>query len=299
MLDEFNKVEFGKRLKGLRGKRFKDFPRRFFYCESQESFMKQFALGGDEGKGCRQTLASWEKGETVPTIPGLYQLCGLLDCTPEYLLGRDSKVDKDMDWIAKTIHLDIKGITEIRENKDVSQLLDFLLRNNDFLELCAYIRRETVHRYLEVELMGHFDIGLKRKMERAFDRAFAQATPFDELSELYKRELKKCLSPDFLFDAQSGQAKYVSKDVLNNIEYEAEGKGILPQTDDYYNLVIDALADFSIQSLSYRKEAEQTVGRIAQMFIGIVESYIQDKRHTIRKDIKQYAGKAVRQSKKK
>lgn len=299
MLDKFNETEFGERLKALREKRAKDSPRRFSYCKSQTAFMVRFASEKDDGKGCRQTLNSWEKGETIPTILDLYQICRLLDCTPEYLLGRDSEINKDMTCVAKTLGLSIESANEIQWNEDVSQLLDWLLRQNDFLELCAYIRKESVHRYIEVELMQHFDKELQRKMERAFDRAFAKKTPFDDLSKLYKCELRKCLLPAFLFDPKNGLVNHVSKDVLCNIEYGAEESSISPQADDYYDLVIETLADFSIQPLSYRKEAEQTIGQIAQMFTVIVKPYIKDKHHAIRKNVKQYVQNIGSQPKKK
>lgn len=287
MLAEFNGAEFGERLKDLREKRFRDSPRRFSYCKSQTAFMTTFAAEKDDGKGCRQTLKSWEEGKTIPTIPDLYQICRLLDCTPEYLLGRDSEVNKDTTYVAKTIGLTIKSVNEIKGNEDVSQLLEWLLQQNNFLELCAYIKGETIHRYLEVELMQHFGKELQKHLERAFDCAFAKATPFDDLSELYKRELRKRLLPTFLPDPQSKLKDYVSKDVLCIIERGAEESDISPQTDAYYNLIIETLANFSIQPLSYRKEAEQTAGKIAQMFTVIITPYIKDKHHAIRQNIKQ------------
>lgn len=289
MLKDFNTSEFGRRLKRLREKRYKEQPNRFSYCKSQVTFIAKFTLEDPTGKGiCRQTFSALERGRVTPTIPELYLLCRLLDCDIEYLLGLDTVICKNVASAAATIGLKAESVNEIRGNKEIAQLLDFLLQKDEFFKLCTYIREEANKRYIESELMRHFDDVLKKKLERAFDRAITKSSPFDELNEQYKRELKATLSPDFLFDGKSGKTKHVSEDILLHIEIAAEESDTLPQTDGYYDLVIDTLMSDSVQPLLCKKEAEQTIGRIAQMFTSIVKPYIEDRRFGIQHNVKRH-----------
>lgn len=76
----YNKKIFSDRIKDLRKEKWTT--ENNVYCKSQEALADALFLE-------RRTIISWETGANVPTLDNLVNLCNLLNCNIDYLLGAD------------------------------------------------------------------------------------------------------------------------------------------------------------------------------------------------------------------
>ncbi len=78
-------LEIGEKIKKLRKSRFKENPKHFDYCRTQERFAEEFGCG-------RETIVNWEKNNTSPSLNDFIEICKKLECEPNYLLINKSNV---------------------------------------------------------------------------------------------------------------------------------------------------------------------------------------------------------------
>ncbi|MGL9742145.1 helix-turn-helix transcriptional regulator [Enterococcus sp. DIV1368c] len=86
----------------------------------------------------KQTVGSWERGRTEPSIPIINELANILNTTTDYLTGRVSDSSSSLDqqpntgesirshFRLNTAHMDIEDIEEIEE--EINEYMDFLIQ---------------------------------------------------------------------------------------------------------------------------------------------------------------------------
>lgn len=86
----------------------------------------------------KQTVGSWERGRTEPSIPMINELANILNTTTDYLTGRVSDSSSSLEqqpntgesirshFRLNTAHMDIEDIEEIEE--EINEYMDFLIQ---------------------------------------------------------------------------------------------------------------------------------------------------------------------------
>lgn len=290
MFDLDDKKAFGKRLVELRQQRYKESPDKFPYCKNQASFCQEISSLDKEGKAFRrQTLGCWENGASYPTVQRILILCKLLECDPDFLLGYGKTVSKDIEFISDFTGLERRSIEALKTNTDFIPFLNYILTSNDFMKLVSYIEKEATCFYVDKDLTSHYKSVLLRRMKAAFDRSLALSTPFDHFPAIYKRELSQELSGFRKNGIENGILIHISESIRNEI-LRAKGEREIPdESDEYYSLVIDFLAEFSCDPFSYEKECAQRKGRFAQIFIELLDDYFVIRTNQRRERMREYA----------
>ena len=67
----------------------------------------------------RQKVMKWENGDTYPTLEESIELCKVLDCDLEYLLGRCDKYHRETIDISEATGLSIEAADRLREWKSI------------------------------------------------------------------------------------------------------------------------------------------------------------------------------------
>lgn len=67
-----------------------------------------------ETNSMQRTIQSWETGKSVPPCTVLTNLCELLDCDADYLLGRLDNSTHDLNFICNQTHLEEKTIKDLK-----------------------------------------------------------------------------------------------------------------------------------------------------------------------------------------
>lgn len=94
------------------------------------------AVADECGVNQYQTISSWEKGYTKPTLENLFKLCDLYECELGYILGEpgyELKTRKQTDIQAETglSELAVEKITTLTSQE--LRFIDDLLKNSEYL----------------------------------------------------------------------------------------------------------------------------------------------------------------------
>lgn len=288
---EFDNLEpFNTRLSRLREQRYEESPDKFPYCKNQDSFCKKMFLEGDGNREKRrQTLGRWESGNTHPRVPEILMLCKLLECDPNYLLGYGKAISKDIGAVSAFTGLERKSIETLRENTDFINFLNYLITSDSFPKLVSSIEKDSIYHHIDNDLTSSYKTVLLKRMRMAFDNALALSSPFDDLLDFYKRELSLEISGFRKRGIENGILIHVSESIRNEILRAKSEREIPDESDEYYSLVIDFLAEFSCDPFSYENECEQRNGRLAQMFIDLLNGYFAFRTNQRRERMREYA----------
>lgn len=90
---------FGRRLKDRRKK---------VGIKSQEDFADKLGVN-------LKTIRNWEQGRNAPELTTLINICNMLDCSPDYLLGYIDETSHDMRYISQETGLTETSIRNIQD----------------------------------------------------------------------------------------------------------------------------------------------------------------------------------------
>lgn len=162
-----NRVIFSQRLQECRRRKF----------SSQQAFadayVKQFGMIRQAKKGIDSnmfgTIQSWEQGKSTPTAEALANICDLLDCDADYLLGRINQRTHDINDAHRYTGLSseaLEQLHEYRENlaqtpdwKEVRDLEDNWLSHKYYQAYALYLIDELLtgseHHKLNAAVLEH------------------------------------------------------------------------------------------------------------------------------------------------
>ena len=133
------------------------FPERLAYARknagynTQETFAdiydKKYNSNGE--KSVLGSVKKWERGAAVPKADSLLNICELLNCSADYLLGRQNvECNDNMDANTRTGLDDIalNNIKSLKTDKEMSNIVSDKCTEYDVL--CSLIRTETGLRLL-------------------------------------------------------------------------------------------------------------------------------------------------------
>lgn len=132
-----DKNEFGKRLTKLRKERWKQYKdnqgltinpyEKFACCKSQETLAE--SLGVE-----RRTIGKWELGTSIPTIDKVADLCELLECSIDYLLGATDLIGFTPAVIASHYsNIDINIINRAIADANYRDFLNYFMHPDNLL----------------------------------------------------------------------------------------------------------------------------------------------------------------------
>lgn len=230
MEKHFN-IKFGERLKNLRMDRYSGDPIGFSYCKTQESFAEKLKVQ-------RFTVNNWENDKNLPTIKMLMEICEVLVCHPNYLLGYSSLYSETVSSISKEIGLSEKSILRIKKNSFLQHLVNYFIDKDEDYKLLKTIEQFALTEYVSSSIfLTSYNEKLRNKIESAFHIFSIRTHPLDKNIDSFKECLKK-------------EIPFISN--LYNNESELT-------FDEYlkYNLSEDVYLQFSLISETSNSEEEK------------------------------------------
>lgn len=278
-----NICHFGRRLKKIRNERFKGNPKKFYYCKSQELFLNRMSEENPDEIKTRQVFSKWEKGEAVPNLAQFALLCDLLECDPDYLLGKQGHYNDTVEKISKYTGLDQENVFSLHVDNEFSNFINSLVFCEKFTELYHQLNTERYNRFAASDLLQHFNEDLLRIMKRAFAITMKNTSAFSDRAEFYRKELQKNISPETYSEFLS---QAISPDYKEQIKIKLKYQNEREKSVSEYDVFIDMMAEVSFEPLLYNYEKEQRIGRLSQMFSEIVEDYFSDEIVKLRMSIR-------------
>lgn len=131
---------FGKRIKKERNKK----------KMTQEVFAEHLGKRLGKEKLSIETIRKWEQGRGLPELDTLIQLCDILECDMDYLIGRITEPSHKVKDICKSIGFSEKAAIRLEEKtynhvSDANKVISALLESEKFNEFLTDI--ENAYRF--------------------------------------------------------------------------------------------------------------------------------------------------------
>lgn len=273
----YDKLDFANRIHELRKTRWEKYQSslkdknspnlKYAYCKTQGSLA--IKLGVE-----RRAVNSWENGTSSPSLENLVNLCDLLDCNIDYLLGANDYAEESP--IALASHF--SGISpEIikygRENPDYLECLNYFMLPENCSSLFNKITLATWKKFQIDSSLENIKSPLKEDIFRFFDE-FNAITPFNELNKnKYKDFLESKLPKEklILSSKKSKKGIYIKACFIPSIY-----QNFFPDKEFDYTAFINYLVDYTFEPLSHNAMIELQKAKLSHAFTNLFTKYLEE-----------------------
>ena len=273
----YDKIEFANRIHELRKTRWNQYKsslrdknspnRKYAYCKTQGSLAIELGVE-------RRAVNGWETGTNSPSLENLVNLCDLLDCNIDYLLGANDYAE--VSPIALASHF--SGISpEIikygKENSDYLDCLNYFMLPENCSSLFNKITLATWKKFQIDSSLKNIKSPLKEDIFRFFDE-FNAITPFNELNKnKYKDFLKSKLPKEklILSSKKSKKGIYIKACFIPSIY-----QNFFPDKEFDYTAFINYLVDYTFEPLSHNAMIELQKAKLSHAFTNLFTKYLEE-----------------------
>lgn len=121
---EEEKINFGKRLRQLRID--KGYKSQEEFANAYKEKFGTIRKTKNKDSSMLRTIQSWENGKSVPPCTTLNNLCILLQCDADYILGRIENSTHDMKFICSQTHLKESTIHNLKQLASFQNLINYI-----------------------------------------------------------------------------------------------------------------------------------------------------------------------------
>ena len=178
---------------------------KFAYCKSQETMAEVLNIE-------RRTYGKWENGTTIPTIDKVADICNVLDCNIDYLLGAEELVGFSPSTIAShysEISIDI--INKAMSDSDYRDFLNHFMNPDNCFALVNSTTLNAWKEYLADEESENITEPLKTLITDIF-HSYQAFTPVTQ----YKKE---SLREYVVSSLPQDKISFIAKDTFNKTGY--------------------------------------------------------------------------------
>lgn len=224
----------------------------------------------------RSSVGNWEsvKSSSIPTLENFVAVCNVLQVDPNFLLGVNDFPSEENHAISNAIGLAEENVQQMRDNKEASHFVDFILSSPELKELLYRIRQICYYGMIAEAQETTFTPDAIMRIQKAYNEFFHNVFPLDMNAERFaqyiQREFKwqpeKISIDEFIFSV-------ISDNEYNNILFDHPG--FEEKTDsEKYDIIILDVATTSYEYMMGQPIIELAEQEIAKALNGIVKGYI-------------------------
>lgn len=275
----YDKKKFGERLTELRKKRWVQYKsninkknnpyEKYACCKTQDSLAN--ALGVE-----RRTIGKWELGASFPALDTAAELCDLLGCNVDYLLGAESTEGFSPVVIASHfsgISEDI--ITYATENSDFRDCLNYFMHPDNCSLLFNSISLTAWKEYLSEHEFDLIRDPLKSFIEDIFHQ-YQAFTPFSKYGlESYREYVRHSIPVDKIsFCSRKADERISVNSCLP--DSVVKGLSLSSKNKNSYDSFIDYIVNCSFETLNTKALLEIKKNELGKSFVKLFEGYLSE-----------------------
>lgn len=241
---------------------------KFAYCKSQETMAEELNIE-------RRTYGKWENGTTIPTIDKVADICNVLDCNIDYLLGAEELVGFSPSTIAS--HYSEISIDIINKAMSDSDYRDFL---NHFMnpDNCfALVNSTTLNAWKEY-LADEESENITEPLKTLITDIFHSYQAFTPVTQYKKESLREYVVSSLPQDKISFIAKKLDDCICVNTCLSANKineLGISTTNPQSYQLLVDYLVDYCFNVLVTKEYINIQKEKLGHLFVHMLEKYLE------------------------
>lgn len=223
----------------------------------------------------RQAIINWERDEknALPTLKKLVELCEILDCSIDYLLG--SVDSPEIEPISKASYYSgIKPeiIRTAINNPDYLDCLNFFMHPDNCLDIFNSVTLNTWRRFLIDMSLDEINGELREAIIKYYDE-YISTTPFESVNkETYKSFLKNRLPREKISSkAETTGSKICIKKCVTLLTYQ----NFFKDKEFNYSLFITYLVEHTFKPLSHNMMIEIQKNKLSHKFVELFIKYLE------------------------
>lgn len=275
----YDKKLFSKKLKELRTSNWELYKKnqdkrinpyeKFACCQSHETIAEKLNVE-------RRTYGKWEKGKTFPTIDKVADICNILDCNIDYLLGAEELVGLSPSIIASHYSkIDIDIINMAIENSNYQTFLNYFMHPNNCY---ALVNSTTLNAWKDFNINTESDNILEPLKSLITDifhsyQAFTPSMQYD--TDSFRTYITECLPAEkFTFTRKKQDdciciSSCLTKEKIQELNLSIDN----PQS---YQLLIDYLTDYCFHIVLEKEYSDIQKEKIGKLFVRMLEKYLNE-----------------------
>lgn len=242
---------------------------KYEYCMSQELLAEHLRVE-------RRTVGKWELGISIPPIDKVVDLCNLLDCTIDELLGAgDLGGLGKADIASKYSGISKDIITHGLNDADYLDFLNYFMDPNKCSQLLEAVSLASLRMCSSDHDLDSIKDPLKSLILNVFNR-YMSITPYHDYSiDSYKQFLIDSLPKNTLsFSSRNkGAGIYVCSCIPAS---DVKKLGLCSRNINSFNVFADYISELSYEPLFNNAMLEIKKMTIAKSFISLFENYLSD-----------------------
>ena len=275
----YDKDVFSTKLRNLRESRWKQYKdnqskrinpyEKFAYCKSKDTISEKLNVE-------RRTYGKWENGTTIPTIDKVADICNVLDCNIDYLLGAEELIGFTPSAIAShysTISIDI--INKATSDDNYRDFLNYFMHPDNCY---ALVNSTTLNAWKDFLANSEAD-NLNDPLKTLLSDIFHSYQAFTPLSQYHKESLREYLISALPHNKLSFSIKKMdecinvntclSENILNKL-------CIATNNPQNYQILIDYLVDYCFDVLLTKEQIAIQKEKIGQLFVHMLDKYLEE-----------------------
>lgn len=270
-------LNFGKNLTNIRKSRWElykhhqnEYPNpfeKFSCCKSQDSLASTIGVE-------RRTIGNWELGKAIPTLDKCVELCNVLECNIDNLLGAEELIGFSPSVIASHYsHISIDIINYGLENENYLTFLNFFMHPDN----CSTLINSTA-------LTAWKDFQSKKDIVEIYDplktiilNTFQQYQAFTPINshnkETYKQYICSALPEHKItFTSHKADECLNIKSCISNLTFKK--LNLSSKSQNNYEIFINYIVDYSFETLTAKVQLAVQKEILGKIFIQLLENYI-------------------------
>lgn len=277
MSQKYDKNRFGERLTALRKRRWEQYKsnlskknnpyKKYACCKTQDSLAAELGIE-------RRTFGKWELGTSYPSLDKAIELCNILGCEIDYLLGADDM--EGFNHVKLASHysgISEKIITHAIEDSNYQDCLNYFMHPDNCSKLVNHI---TLNAWKDFLTMHEFD-SIADPLKSLIQDIFYQYQAFTSFSEYsldsYKKFVVKSIPADSISFSprKSDERINVNSCIPDTITKDL---ALSSKNKNSYDAFIEYIAKCSYETLNTKALLDVKKKEMSNMFIKLFEDYL-------------------------
>lgn len=275
----YDKNLFGQNLTELRKKRWNQYKanqglkinpfEKFACCKSQETLADELGVE-------RRTIGKWELGTSIPTIDKVADLCNLLECNIDFLLGATELIGISPSVIAShysNISIDI--INHAINDANYRDFLNYFMHPDNCSTLINSATLTAWRDYYQSTELSDLHEPLRSLVIDIFQN-YQSITPINNYSkESYKQFLCSSLPESKIsFTPRKLDERICVVSCLTSFKFKE--LNLSSKNRQSYHVFIDYLTDYSFDVLSNKEIVTIQQEHLGKAFVRMFEKYLSE-----------------------
>lgn len=235
----------------------------------------------------RTAVTNWEntKCQTLPDLQTLMDICNVLECDLDYLVGGSEIESQDFQTMSDALHISKESINTLTDNSDYGSFLDNIINNKVFEEVLKRAHQLALNKILNDVITTSFSPDFQKRIKDLFNKYYFSVFPFDMSQENFCKYIKNSIP----YSEEFNPLKFIEGNFLEDGKmfiYNSNDEFLSLCKSQQYEIIISSIADISYDYFISQNVVELSKQKLDIMLSDLLQDAINKEANDIKERIK-------------